>query len=76
MFRFTPADLEALRPMVSQLREMQRHCRPFGSDYHALALPMAALDEAAERLTGRRGFFGAQNDTVGPIMPPPASRLD
>jgi hypothetical protein len=76
MYRPTRSDLDAFRPLVAQLRVMQRHCRPFGSDYDALALPLAALDEMAERITGRCGFFGDQNDTVGPIMPPPASRLD
>lgn len=58
-----------LRPLVARLRALQRQCRPFGPDYHAICVSLAALDETAEALTGRGGFFGAQNDTVGPIRP-------
>lgn len=62
-------NLEEFRPLVSQLRALQRHCRPFGADYDAIALSLAALDETAEIVTGKTGFFGAQRDSVGPIRP-------
>lgn len=53
--------------MVGELRHMQRHCRPFGSDYSTIAISLAALDEAAYHFTKQRAFYGSRNDTVGPV---------
>lgn len=53
---------EDLSPMVRELRQMQRHCRPFGSDYSAIAISLAALDEAAQHFTGRPGFYAARGE--------------
>ena len=50
---------EELSPMVQALRQLQRHCRPFGSDYNALAVSLSSLDEAAEHFTGKPSFYGA-----------------
>ena len=61
--------LSDLRPLVARLRDLQRKTRPFGSDYHAICVSLAALDETAEIVTGYSGLFGAENDTVGPVRP-------
>jgi hypothetical protein len=60
---------EALAPAVAQLRGLQRHCRPFGSGYHAIAVAIAGISEAAEAISGQPAFYGARSDTVGPIRP-------
>jgi len=60
---------EALAPAVAQLRGLQRHCKPFGADYHALAVAIAGISETAEAITGQPAFFGARNDSAGPIRP-------
>jgi hypothetical protein len=54
--------LEPLRPLVVQLRTIQRQCRPFGADYDAVAVSLAALDEMAETLTGKPSPFGASGN--------------
>jgi hypothetical protein len=60
----TRADLQALAPLVRELRGLQRRCKPFGADYDALAVALAALDETAETITGEARFFRA-GDPVG-----------
>lgn len=57
--------LEDLSPLVAQLRAWQRHYRPFGSDYSAIAIGLAALDEMALHFTGEHSFYGSRSDTVG-----------
>lgn len=59
--------LEDLAPLIAELRSMQRHMRPFGSDYSAIAISLSALDEMALHFTGEHSFYGARNDTVGPV---------
>jgi len=51
------ARFEALRPCVQLLRQMQRQCRPFGRDYHAIAIALEGLDSAAYHFTRRPQFF-------------------
>lgn len=51
-------EFDALRPYADQLRKMQQQCRPFGRDYHAIALE--ALDTAAYHFTKRPHFYGSQ----------------
>lgn len=51
---------EALRPYVHQLREMQRHCKPFGRDYHAIAIALDGLESAAYHFTRRPHFYQAE----------------
>lgn len=53
------AAFEALRPDLERLRDLQRRCRPFGADYHALAIAIDGLERAAEHFTGRRHFYEA-----------------
>jgi len=53
---------EDLRPLVAALRAMQRHCKPFGPDYDAIAISLAALDEAAEIVTGESRFYATSGD--------------
>jgi hypothetical protein len=60
---------EALAPAVAQLRALQRHCKPFGTDYHAMAVAIAGISEAAEAVTGQPALYGAKCDTIGPIRP-------
>lgn len=59
---------QELSPLVAALRGLQRYCRPFGSDYSAIAISLAGLDEMALHLTEQVSFYGAKADTVGPIM--------
>lgn len=56
------AEMEALRPLVDQLRAMQLRCRPFSVDYLALAIPLQALEDAGRTLTGQRMVFGSHGD--------------
>lgn len=51
------AEFEALRPLAERLRQMQTRCRPFGRDYHAIALALDGLDTAAYHFTRRPHFF-------------------
>lgn len=55
-------EFEALRPYAVQLRTMQRRCRPFGCDYHAIAVALEALETAAYHFTRRPRFFGDSGD--------------
>jgi hypothetical protein len=58
------ADFEALSPLVAALRQLQRRCKPFGPDYHAVAVALAALNETAEIVTGEAAFWRA-GDPIG-----------
>jgi hypothetical protein len=51
------AEFEALRPLAERLRQLQTRCRPFGRDYHALAIALDALDSAAYHFTRQPRFF-------------------
>jgi hypothetical protein len=51
---------EALRPYVDQLRVMQRQCKPFGRDYHAIAIAIEGLETAAYHFTRRPRFYQAE----------------
>lgn len=51
---------EALRPYVDQLRVMQRQCKPFGRDYHAIAIALEGLETAAYHFTRRPRFYQAE----------------
>lgn len=50
-------EFEELRPYVTKLREMQRRCRPFGRDYHAIAIAIDGLETAAYHFTRRPHFY-------------------
>jgi hypothetical protein len=63
-------EFEALEPLVGRLRQLQMKCRPFGTDYHALALAIDALNTTAYHFTRRPHFYGAKCDSAGPIRPP------
>lgn len=52
------AEFRKLRPLVDQLRALQRRCRPFGGDYHAIALALEGLETAAYHFTREPRFFG------------------
>jgi hypothetical protein len=53
---------EALRPYAAQLRALQRGCKPFGRDYHAIAVALEALETTAFHFTRRPQFFGDGGD--------------
>jgi hypothetical protein len=50
---------EDLRPYVAQLRNLQRRCKPFGRDYHALAVALESLESAAYHFTRQPNFYSA-----------------
>lgn len=58
---------EDLRPLVQRLREMQGRCKPFGRDYHAIAVALEGLDTAAYHFTRRPHFYALQSDFAGPV---------
>jgi hypothetical protein len=62
-------DFEELRPLVAKLRAMQQKCKPFGRDWHAIAMAIAGLDSAAYHFVGVSAFYGASADSAGPIRP-------
>jgi hypothetical protein len=39
---------------------MQRECKPFGRDYHAIAVAIEGLETAAYHFTRRPHFYGSQ----------------
>lgn len=51
---------EAMRPLVEQLRGLQRGCKPFGRDYHALAIAIEGMESAAYHFTRRPHFYGSE----------------
>lgn len=51
-------DFEKLKPLVAELRALQRRCKPFGRDYHALAVAIDGLETAAFHFTRQPRFFG------------------
>jgi hypothetical protein len=51
------------------LRRLQERCIPSGRDYLALDIAKQSLETAAYHFTRRAGFYGAKNDTAGPIVP-------
>lgn len=55
-------EFEKLRPFAAQLRALQRGCKPFGRDYHALAIAIEALETAAYHFTRRPHFYGDAGD--------------
>ena len=65
---------EALRPYVEQLRGMQRGCRPFGRDYHAIALAIEAIETTAYHFTRRPHFYGGDRPSASPSAPLPPPR--
>lgn len=46
-----------LTPYARRLRELQRCCKPFGRDYHALAIAIEGLESAAYHFTRRPHFY-------------------
>ena len=58
---------EELTPLYAHLRAMQRKCKPFGRDYHAIAITLDALETTAYHFTRRPHFYATQADAVGPI---------
>ena len=55
---------EELRPLVEQLREMQRGCRPFGRDYHAIAIALEAIETTAFHFTREPHFYTARGHSA------------
>ena len=55
-------EFEALRPYAARLRALQRSCKPFGRDYHAIAIALDALETAAYHFTRRPHFYGDSGD--------------
>jgi hypothetical protein len=55
-------EFEKLRPYAAQLRALQRCCKPFGRDYHAIAVALEALETTAFHFTRRPHFFGDGGD--------------
>ena len=53
------AAFEDLKPLVARLRAMQQTCKPFGRDYHAIAVALEGLDTAAYHFTRRPHFYAA-----------------
>ena len=53
---------EELTPFVQALRKMQFTCRPFGRDYHAIAIALDGLETAAYHFTRRPNFYGAKGE--------------
>jgi hypothetical protein len=51
------AAFDALRPYVAELRKMQMKCKPFGRDYHAIAIALDGLESAAYHFTRRPHFY-------------------
>lgn len=58
---------ERFDDFVRQLEALQRQCRPFGRDYHAIAVALEGIETTAYHFTRRRSFYGARADSVGPI---------
>lgn len=56
------AEFEKLRPLAAELRRLQRRCKPFGRDYHALAVAIEGLETAAFHFTRQPRFFGDGGD--------------
>lgn len=50
-------EFETLRPCVVRLRDLQRRCKPFGRDYHAIAIAIAGLETAAYHFTRQPHFY-------------------
>lgn len=50
---------EALRPLVMELQKLQLRCKPFGRDYHAIAISLEALETTAYHFTRRPHFYGS-----------------
>lgn len=48
---------EDLEPYARRLRELQARCKPFGRDYHALAIALEGLESAAYHFTRRPHFY-------------------
>jgi hypothetical protein len=48
---------EAFRPYVARLRDLQRLCKPFGRDYHAIAIAIDGLESCAYHFTRRPHFY-------------------
>ena len=61
---------DRLKPLVSELRELQSKCKPFGRDYMAIAVSLEALDTTAYHFTRRPHFYGARSDSAGLVRPP------
>lgn len=57
---------DSLRPFYAQLQAMQRRCKPFGRDYHAIAVSLDALETTAYHFTRRPHFFGQAGDAATP----------
>jgi hypothetical protein len=55
-------EFEALAPFVERLRQMQMRCRPFGRDYHAIAITLDALETTAFHFTRRPHFYAASGN--------------
>lgn len=51
---------EDLTPYARRLRELQGRCKPFGRDYHALAIAIEGLESAAYHFTRRPHFYATE----------------
>jgi hypothetical protein len=64
------AAFEALAPYAHALGLMRGGCRPFGRDYMAIHIAEQSLGTAAFHFTRDEHFYGARNDSAGPVGPP------
>ena len=53
---------EELTPLVQQLRALQYTCKPFGKDYHAIAVALQAIDTTAYHFTRQPHFYAAKGE--------------
>lgn len=59
-----------LEPYARRLGTLRSSCRPFGRDWLALDIPSQCLGSAAYHFTKIASFYGAKNDSAGPVGPP------
>lgn len=61
----------SLAPYATELRRLQASCKPFGRDYHAMAIALDGLESAAYHFTRWPNFFSARGDAAGLGAPRP-----
>lgn len=64
----------SLAPYANELRRLQTSCRPFGRDYHAVAIALDGLESAAYHFTRWPHFYGAIGDASGRGASPQRSK--
>jgi len=62
------AFFESIRPAYEQLARAKLNCRPFSAEYHALSVPLCALEASAVFFTRQRYFYSS---VAGDAATPP-----